>query len=172
MKQRTALLVAAGLTAFVLVVVGGVAGAVAGASAASPTATVDPALQAQIQQRESAYQGLIQQANDQLTQAYQQLDQLQGQPQPAQSSPTSYPVSPDLAASLALRLAPGSKLTSWPTLVDFQGTVAYEVVLDRGTVYIDATTGRLLYNGAAQTLNASLTTIGTGWEHEGTESDD
>jgi uncharacterized membrane protein YkoI len=171
MKQRTALFVAAGLTAFVLVVVGGVAGAVAGASAASPTATVDPALQAQIQQRESAYQGLIQEANAQLQQAYQQLDQLQSSSQPAQSPATTYPVSPDLAAALAVRLAPGSKLTSWPTLVDFQGTVAYEIVLDRGTVYIDATTGHLLYNGASQTVNASLT-AGTGSEHEGNESDD
>jgi len=171
MKQRTAFAVAAGLTAFVLVVVGGVAGAVSSANAASPAPTVDPALQAQIQQREDAYRSLIQQANDQLQQAYQQLDQLQGQPQPAQSSTTTYPVSPDLAASLALRLAPGSKLTSWPTLVDFQGTAAYEIVLDRGTVYIDATTGRLLYNGAGQTLNASLS-AGTGWENEDGESDD
>lgn len=171
MKQRTAFAVAAGLTAFVLVVVGGVAGAVSSANAASPAPTVDPALQAQIQQREDAYRSLIQQANDQLQQAYQQLDQLQGQSQPAQSSTTTYPVSPDLAAGLALRLAPGSKLTSWPTLVDFQGTVAYEIVLDRGTVYIDATTGRLLYNGAGQTLNASLSG-GMGWENEGGESDD
>jgi hypothetical protein len=45
-----------------------------------------------------------------------------------------------------------STLQSDPVLVDFQGTVAYEVALNRGLVYVDATTGRILYNGAAQTV--------------------
>jgi hypothetical protein len=72
---------------------------------------------------------------------------------------------------LAVSLAPGARVMHWPTLVDFQGTVAYEVVLDRGTVYIDATTGGLLYNGTAQAANASIGGS-FGGEHSEHEDDD
>jgi hypothetical protein len=164
MKQRSALIIAAGLTAFILVIVGGVAGANARLNAAAAPATLDPALQAQIQQREMAYQQLVQQANDQLTQAYKQLGAQQVQTQPAQSS-TTYPVSPDLAAALALNLIPGANLTRRPELVDFHGAVAYEVVLDRGTLYIDATSASLLYSSVAPTSN-SLAYSGESGEHE------
>lgn len=168
MKQRNALIAAAGFTAFVLVVIGGLAGRLSSASATVPSPTVDPALMAQIQDREAAYQNLVQQANDRLQQAYEQLGQVQKQAQSAQMT-TTYPVSPDLAAGLALSLAPGAKLTSVPALVDFQGTVAYEVILDRGSMYIDATTGRLLYDGMAPIMNS----VGTfGDEYEGGEYDD
>jgi len=49
-------------------------------------------------------------------------------------------------------------LLATPELVSFQGTVAYEVHLDRGLVYVDATTGNVLYNGvpAQQTGSASV----------------
>lgn len=77
----------------------------------------------------------------------------------------TYPVSADLAAGLALNLAPGARLAGWPSLVDFQGTVAYEIILDRGPIYIDATTGRLLFNGASRATNASVA-AGFSDEHE------
>jgi uncharacterized membrane protein YkoI len=62
-----------------------------------------------------------------------------------------YAVTPEQAAALALKAAPGAALTSTPELVNFQGKVAYEVVLSLGKVYIDPNVGTILYNGAAPT---------------------
>lgn len=165
MTQRRALSLAAGLTAFVLVVLGAVFGGPMIAQAASPTGAIDAAAAAQLQEREAAYRQLLERANSQLQQAYDQIAQLQaGTPTDAAVTAT-YPVSADLAAGLALNLAPGARLVRWPSLVDFQGTVAYEIILDRGPVYIDATTARLLFNGTSRTANASLAG-GFDGEHE------
>jgi hypothetical protein len=51
-----------------------------------------------------------------------------------------------------------------PELVSFQGAVAYEVVLDRGTLYVHANSGQILYNGTAPVASG-----GHGGEHEGGE---
>ena len=67
----------------------------------------------------------------------------QNDPQ-SQAAP-SYAITPQAAGQIALRLARGAVLQGDPQLVDLQGTPAYEVVLDRGTLYIDANSGRLLY---------------------------
>jgi len=134
MTQRTALILAAALTAFVLVLIGGVAvravqaGLTPAAAMATPTVT------------DLAPQGPIQQANEPFQPAPQQPT--------APADAPAYAISPDLAATIALNLAPGAALTRTPELVNFQGTVAYEVVLDRGTVYLDANSGRVLYNGS------------------------
>ena len=146
---------------------------------ASPVAVYDAAsVQALLDQHDASYKDALQTANDRLAQANVQLDQAykdrasleqalrdaQGvqasaaSQQPAQPEPTappapskqpSYAVSPQSAEDLAVRAAPGSSLMSTPTLVNFQGTAAYEVLLDNGPVYIDANTGAVLYNGAA-----------------------
>jgi hypothetical protein len=58
----------------------------------------------------------------------------------------------------------GAILTGAPDLVSFQGVVAYEVLLDRGTVYVEANSGQILYNGAAVAV-----TSGGGEHHEGSE---
>jgi len=91
---------------------------------------------------------------------------------PAPPAPT-YAISPDMAATIALNAAPGATLTRQPELVDFQGTAAYEVSLDRGMVYVDANSGQVLYNGAA-TVAASGGHSGehAGGEHAGGEHDD
>lgn len=74
---------------------------------------------------------------------------------PGSASPGSTPdmlaatISPDTAATAALGIAPGAALTRTPEMVNFQGTVAYEVSLDRGTVYVDATSGQVLYDSTA-----------------------
>ena len=120
------------------------------------------------QQRDLAYQQLIRQANEQLQQAYHQMMakkkrvpvQAQAQaPAVVQPTATPYAVSADGAAGIALAASPGANLLATPELVDFQGTVAYEVRLDRGNIYVDATTGKVLYNGAPvpvpHTSNAS-----------------
>lgn len=71
-------------------------------------------------------------------------------PQPAPSASTSmpsYPVTPSQAAATVFTLVPGARIVAGPELVMFQGVPAYEVVLDLGVVYVDATTGAVLYDG-------------------------
>lgn len=190
MKQRIPLIIAAGLTAFMLVLGGGLAArllepapaaavvdtaapvvdAAAGSDPALVAAPEDPAVQTLLD-REAAYEQALQQANAQLQQAYQdqqrladQVKALQTQTQaqaqaaptaapPAPAAPTdppapTYALSPQQAALVALRATPGATLTAAPDAVDFQGQVAYEVRLTRGTVYVDANSGQVLFNGA------------------------
>jgi uncharacterized membrane protein YkoI len=232
MVQRTALAIAAMITAFALVLVGSVAAYLANQSTPVPTPTataaalatapgLDPtAVQQAIRERDAAYRQRLQQANDQLqqvngqlqqayqkqqelatqlNQAYQQQRALvsrlkethqqrqapvaqprqavaQPQPtaQPAAPATPTYAVSPDAAAGIALGAAPGATLIHAPDLVSFQGTVAYEVVLDRGTLYIDANSGQLLYNGAAVAVASGSGGAGhhEDGEHEGNGGDD
>jgi uncharacterized membrane protein YkoI len=58
-----------------------------------------------------------------------------------------YPVSADQASAIALGIVEGTSLLQQPRLVDFQGKAAYEVQLSRGMVYVDASTGQVLYDG-------------------------
>lgn len=97
--------------------------------------------------REAQYQGLIAQANDTIDQANQELAALQGQTQPSATS-VAYPVSADQALAIAQNAA-GETASQPATLVNYSGTVAYEVVFAEGKVYIDANSGSVLYNGVA-----------------------
>lgn len=224
MTQRTALIIAAALTAFVLALMGGVASYVT-SQAQGPTAQVPPAgeqvladqasvpaaaagldpvaVQAAIQDRDAAYQQRIQAANQQLQQAYDKQRELaaqlneayqreqrlagalkQARQQPAQpaaqphqpaaqaeaapAQPT-FAVTPEVAAEIALGAAPRATLVRLPDLVNFQGAVAYEVVLDSGSVYVDANSGQVLYNGAIATVASGGSREHEGGEHEGGE---
>ena len=189
MTQKTALIISAVLTAFLLVLGGAIAtrvsqpDAVAAAAPAATTAapTVAPttapdavaSAQAQVDQmqalmleREAAYRKLIDQANQQLAQAYQQQQtpitrtnraapaqpQAQAQTQPAAASSNAAPtvaVSPDAAQQIAINAANGSHLRRGPELVLFNGTVAYEVLFSRGAIYVDANTGQVLSIGGS-----------------------
>lgn len=187
--QRHALIVAGALTAFVLVLVGAIANrvtqeaaldlpspTVAVPSTAIPAAGPDPAVQAMIDQRDAAYQQAIQEANDRLAQANDRLKQaLAAPPSPAQAQPPGPPqptyLAADRAASLALVVASGASVTAAPDLVNFQGTAAYEVITDRGTVFVDATSGQILYNGAGVAA-ATGGGGGGGGEHEDDEHED
>jgi uncharacterized membrane protein YkoI len=235
MTQRTMLILAAVLSVFALVLVGGLATRIAAQPAATPTpeatamvaaqpppqAGLDPtAVQALIAQRDQSYQQLIHAANDRLQQANAQLEQsyqkqrtmaaqlnqtyrqqagaqrqalaqpqarvvprahVQAQPQPtaapapaaplAPAAPT-YAVAPDMAVTIALGAAPGATLTRQPDLVSFQGTVAYEVLLDRGAVYVDANSGQVLYNGAAVSASSGGHGEHESGDHEGGGHDD
>lgn len=164
MNQKTALLISAVVTSFLLVVAGGVAARVIGPATAPaptdpptslpPTATIDPAVQAAIQQREATYQQEIQQANAQLQEAYAKQQELANQLAQAQQAGASggasaYPISSDVAITIALNAAQGAQLARAPELVRFEGRVAYEVTMDRGKVYVDAISGQVLANTAA-----------------------
>jgi uncharacterized membrane protein YkoI len=60
----------------------------------------------------------------------------------------NYPVTADQAANIALSSVPNATLAQQPRLVNFDGTVAYEVALSQGLVYVNAQTGQVIYNGA------------------------
>jgi uncharacterized membrane protein YkoI len=203
MKQRLPLLIVVGLTAFMLVLGGGLAARLLESASAAPAADAagasesvlpappyDPAVQTLLD-REAAYEQALQQANAQLQQAYQdqqrladQVHVLQTQVQaPATTAPAgaatavepptppadppapTYTLSPQQAALVALRVAQGATLTAAPDMVDFQGQTAYEVRLTRGTVYVDANSGQVLYNGAT----AGRSNAGGGHDDSGYE---
>jgi len=90
---------------------------------------------------------------------------------PAATAPPAptYAISADAAAAIALSAVPGTILTRAPELVSFQGIVAYEVLLDRGTVYVDANSGQILYNGAAVAVASGGGEHHDGGEHESGE---
>ena len=63
-------------------------------------------------------------------------------------------ITSDKAALVALSDVPGATLQKTPELVDFEGTVAYEVLLDSATLYIDANSGEVLYNSMVVSASA------------------
>ncbi|MBI4786946.1 MAG: PepSY domain-containing protein [Chloroflexi bacterium] len=70
------------------------------------------------------------------------------------SSATVVQISASQATQIALNAVPRAKLERAPELVSFQGAVAYEVVLDQSTLYVDANTGNVLFNSAATVASA------------------
>ena len=177
MKQHTLLGIAAALTAFVLVLIGALAGQISQSSApvasvatdavadpvvvsteapASAPAVLDPALEALIREREAAYQRALAEANRRLeaanSQVAQQMNQQQSAPAPqgpAAAQP-AYPISTEQAQAIALGLANGATLARPAELVRYQGAPAYEVIFDRGAVYVDAQSGAVLASTLTQ----------------------
>jgi hypothetical protein len=96
-------------------------------------------------------------------------------PQPASATvaqPSKYPVSTDQAGTIALASAPGATMTGAPMLVSYQGAIVYEVTLDTGMIYVDATSGKVLANTATNAATAA-TNGGQGGEGgEGGDNDD
>ena len=134
MTRKTTFIISAALSAFILVVVGALAGQVA----ARTTTTQD------------------------------QAAGLPGSADPIQtgfteSDATGYPISAPDALLLAQAAAPNARLQGNPELVSFEGNVAYEVVTNLGSFYIDANTGQMLYNPTAQQ------TVARSGEHENEE---
>lgn len=155
MKQKTALIIAAGATAFMLVTAGAVIQVTSSQAVAQtavsvkPTATLAvPASDPNAQQ----YKQLIDEANSRIQQLKDENARLRQQMQAGNtaSSATTGQISADAAAQAALNLAPGAQLVSTPELVEFRGAPAYEVVLDAGTVYIDAGSGQPVYAVSAR----------------------
>jgi uncharacterized membrane protein YkoI len=162
MNQRLALLIATGLSTFLLVTGGAIAGRVTQAQdTPTPTAVPTEDVMALLQAREAEYQQLLAQANAQLEQVYAQQTA-----EPTATQEPAYPVSAEQAGMIAMGLVPGATLVSTPELVNFQGTVAYEVILNRGKVYVDATTATVLYNGAAAVEQVVQSGGGGGGGHE------
>ena len=175
MTQKTVLILSAVLTAFVLVLGGGLvarvsqpiapaqAAPVASApTAPAPTATIDVNAQVEqlLQQREAQYRQLIEEANQRLQQANQQLAAAAPAApaaQPARSAAPTAPAAPaaqptaslsaEAARNIAIDASGGATMIREPELVLFEGKVAYEVGLTRGVVYVDANDGTVLFDG-------------------------
>lgn len=60
-----------------------------------------------------------------------------------------YGIAAEQAITMALHAVPEATLLRPPKLVSFQGVAAYEVLLNRGAVYVDAQQGSVLYNSAS-----------------------
>ena len=126
MNQRMTLVLAGALTAFVVVLMAGV-----GLTVAAKSLTTTSAAAQQSQALDAAVQ-----------------------PQSPASNVINVQLTPGQAAAVARGVAPNAKLVSVPQLVNFQGTVAYEVGLNQGNVYVDANSGKVLLNGAATNVAA------------------
>jgi uncharacterized membrane protein YkoI len=175
------LFIAATLTAFMLVVIGGVVSRISTTSSPEPVPTeivvemtpisvpaLDPTAEALLREREAAYQAALAEANRRLAEANQQLNTAQRElnemsaqvsvpapaalaPAPAALAPAAppapvYAVSPEQAQAIAQANAQGATLIRAPELVSLQGVPAYEMVFDRGAIYVDAQTGAILAN--------------------------
>ena len=132
MNQRMALIIAGALTALVLVLMLGVGATVAVQSFLVARTTTLPQAQAS--------------------------DTASLQPV-ATSNTVATNLSANQAARIALNAAPNAALTHAPELVNLQGTVAYQVSLNSGIVYVDANNGAVLFNSTianiAPTINGS-----------------
>lgn len=155
MIQKPALWISTGLTVFILITLSIVFSAAAkGSSLATDPSSgtvastqLSPELAQLISDRESAYAQLINQANQQLTQAQAALQAGQATSSDAQNS-AGMPISAEQASALALTVAAaGAQPSGEAQLVNFEGKVAYEVPFDYGNIYIDATSGEVLNNG-------------------------
>ncbi len=143
MTQRISLLIAGALTVFVLVLMLGVGLTVAVKSFVATRAAT--------QLQSPASNASIQ--------------------QPV-SNAVDVQLTPGQAAVIATNAVPNSVLVRAPELVNYQGTVAYEVGLNQGYVYVDANTGRVLFNGAnATTTGSNRQRTGEHSEHEGGNDD-
>ena len=165
MTQKTALILSAVLTAFVLVVGGGLiahlsqpeAALVVAPTVSAPSVDMTAQVQELVQQREAQYRQLIDQANQRLAALNQQLAtvsvaQVALEPAPAAAAPTQaaapqIALSSDAARDIAVQAANFATMIRTPELVRFEGKVAYEVGFTRGVVYVDAASGAVLFNG-------------------------
>lgn len=150
MTQKMAYLIAAGVTAFVLVIGGAVAAQAAGLWSNTTTpAAAGTAAPLAVQPEQPA-------------QAQTNVE--------AAPAAATYPVSAELAAVIAGNLAPGAKLVKPAEVVDYQGTAAYEVTLDQGLVYVDVQTGQVVGSTVQPVMSANWGFgRGEGGEHEGGE---
>ncbi len=152
MKISKALLVSAFVTAIVLVIAGSVVSNVIA--------------RRDMTAREAEYKQIIEQANQQIEQANAELTSMQAQLSQAQPTAQIVPaaasvpaaVSAEKAAEIARKaVSPEQSMTKAPELVDFQGAAAYEVVFDNGSVYVDAASGDVLFNGTVpQKIDAQM----------------
>lgn len=142
MKQRTAILLAMGLTVFVMVLVSAIAFNVFAKTLTAEAESSKPAL-VQVQ---AVGGGVGEPINVPAVLASPTVPPTLRPIQTVPSTAQPKIISADRAFQIALVLYPGSKLQSTPELVNYKGKMAYEVLLSSGAVYVDAFSGKVLAN--------------------------
>ena len=149
-----------------------------------PTATVQVVDAAVVQEREAQYQAQLAEANARLALAARELNAAQSQARSVTEkynavvssravaptvAPTDIPAAPtvtyvplDVALAAASALDPAAVLQRTPELVLYEGRAAYEIVFDRGTVYVSADDGSVMSNGLPTFETVSATNGGAG----------
>lgn len=165
-QQRSMLMIAAALTAFILVLLAGLATRLSQTATALPTTVadtlatpvastvvLDPATAALVQEREAAYQAALAEANSRLAQANQQLAQapIASGAAPAAVSPRGAEqaavssFSAEQAAAVAVSYRGGGVVRSVERESE-HGMQVYEVKFtDGGKVYVDVASGQVVY---------------------------
>ena len=143
--QQTTLLISTALTAFLLIVLGGIIAVFTQqlAVVANPTTT---SVIVPVSTNGAPVQGAT-----------------------AETGEFAVALSPEDAHRLARAQAPTTMLSSIPELVSFEGMIAYEVVFDQGKVYIDANNGHVLYNSIS-TVTRNGTAPGSTALDDGTDT--
>ena len=178
--NRTAFILSVALTAFALLLTGGVVTAVRNAQAKAavtpaPTVetvadpTLDPAIQQAFTEREQAYQDLIAQANARLDQLQQSNQSLQAELNAMQSAPTAAApvavapsVTPEDAAQIAARYLNRTDLYSVES-AQFNGIPAYLVTFSSGDMVYVGTDGQVL---SVQIAKGQIAMGGSSGHHE------
>jgi hypothetical protein len=158
MKKTIQLFGVAGLAGFLLITTMSFVFALGNQPSAAPT--IDPQTLAGVRVRDQEARDLILQANERIL-APTEMDTPAAEPTPAPTS-TNWPISPAAADAIVHLAAPGVTITVPPVLVDFQGTPAYEVQTILGPVYVDAVTGKILYNGTLRISENAVPSSGSG----------
>lgn len=159
MPKNRSLIISIFITVFLVVIAGGVATTVLANNQAQKTKVISAADAVKTYQaREAEYKSLLDKANQQLELANQQLTALAGsstQDTQGQNSSEDYPVTEEMAKSIAFQAAKDYPLEN-PELVNYNGTIAYEVKFKNGNIYVDATSGQILFNGLSVTSTQSI----------------
>lgn len=159
MKQRTALILAAALTAFVLVLVTSITLGITSKSLAQQAASDPP----QIQDTQVPPTNTAEVINMPLVTTPVPSATPTTQLATTAPSTTTFLTAGD-ATQAAQLFMPKGRLARQPGLVNYKGKMAYEVSLSTGTVYIDAFTGKVLGSWVAvaevqPTITAPAATI-------------
>lgn len=183
MNQRRLLAIAAALTAFLLVVTGALAARLVqpeapaaavvapAATTANDTASLDPAIEALIRERESAYQKALAEANQRLQEANRQLAQLQGAGATTAATTPNYVVSAEEAVQIATTYRGGGTVRTVEQ-EQAQGILIYDVQFTDGAdVYVDATSGNVVYASLNMSAEHNEST-GEGYFTEGDHDHD
>jgi hypothetical protein len=197
--NKTAFVISAVLTAFILTLVGGVVYTLRGVGTANaaqaantqavqantdmqPAQGLDLQTQKEIQQREATYQNLIAQANERLVQAQQKQQELQAQiaalkttTDNSAQAPATVSVAPEQAAQIAAQYLNQASVYSVETTT-LKGVMVYKVVMSSGDIAYVSFDGQFIGVQPAPVIQPSTRLLahnrgGDGDEHEDGDDD-
>lgn len=115
-------------------------------------------IQQTFMEREATYQAIIADANQRLEQANLDMQTLSNRvTQLQQPQQVNYPISAEQAKEIANRVRGDETPDPSAELVDFEGSVAYEVKYGKGPVYVDASNGSILFNSLDNPSSRQIT---------------